>query len=254
MAFRNGSEAPWYVEYFGPGYLEECGNALTQERTLAETDFILRALSLPQNARILDCPCGQGRHTAELVRRGYHVVGFDLSMPLLLEAARSADPSPRLVRGDMRALPFREAFDAAVNIFSSFGYLENDAEDLRALREIAGALRPGGRFLLDTINKDHLLRTYRARDWHELPDGGVVCSEKTFDVTTGRNIDRRIRISADGRREAFTMALRIYSLPELEGMLRESGLRPIASYGDFDGRPVSLDSRRYILCAEKAEL
>src|SRR5206468_2227743 len=100
---------------------------------------------LGNGGRILDVACGAGRHTIDLAKRGYRVTGFDLSSPLLAEArkaARTAGVKPTFVQGDMRRLPYRNAFEAAISMFTSFGYFDRPEEDRQVLRGIARALRP----------------------------------------------------------------------------------------------------------------
>lgn len=257
MAKMQTSQVPWYSEeagFFGPNYLKEYGADLTHERTLAEIDFLEETLAIKKGAKILDCPCGHGRHSIELARRGYEVTGQDLNGFFLEEAkkaAKHAGVSVRWVKHDMREVPFESEFDFALNLFTAFGYLESDEEDQKALDQVTKALKPGGRFVLDVINRDRIVRTYRAKDWQQLSDGSMIISEKQFDHTTGRNNEKRTWIWPNGKRETFSLFVRMYTVVELVAMFGKAGLTLKETYGSYTGDPLTFDSSRYILVAEK---
>lgn len=255
MAKKQTSQTPWYSEeagFFGPGYLKEYAAILTE--TKIEVDFLEKVLALKKGAKVLDCPCGHGRHSVELARRGYNVTGQDLNSFFLEEAkkaAKRAKVSVHWVKGDMRELSFENEFDVVLNLFTAFGYLENDEEDQKALNQVAKALKRGGKFVLDVINRDRIARTYREKDWQELSDDSVVITERKFDHATGRNIERRMRIWKNGKREEFTLNLRMYAVVELVAMLRKAGFSLKKMFGNYTGDPLTFDSKRYILIVEK---
>ncbi len=254
---KKKSEKSWYGEkagFFGPSYFAEYKDILTKEKTIAEVDFIEKTLALRSDMAILDCPCGHGRHSIELARRGYDVTGQDLNSFFLRKAkmaARRDKVSVRWVQGDMREISFEKEFDVALNLFTAFGYLESDEEDQKAICQIAKALRPGGRFFLDVGNRDRVIRTYREKDWRQLSDGSIITSERQFEHATGRNVERRVAIHKDGGREEFLIIVRMYTVVELIAMLRRDGLIVKETYGDYNGEPLTLDSRRYILDCPK---
>ncbi len=257
MTKKQSSQVPWYSEeagFFGPDYFKEYGHILTQERTLAEVDFLEKALAPKKGAKILDCPCGHGRHSIELARRGYEVTGQDLNGFFLGEARRAAkraNVSVRWVKGDMREIPFENEFDCALNLFSAFGYLESDEEDQKALGQVAKALRRGGKFELDILNRDSIVRTYCGKDWQQLSDGSVIVIKRHFDHATSRNIDQRVRIWKNGKREEFSLFVRMYAVVELAAMFRKAGLMLKEIYGSYRADPLTFDSPRCILIAEK---
>jgi len=227
---------------------------LPPERTAREVDFIERTLTLPPCSTILDLCCGQGRHAVSLAERGYAVTGLDLSTSLLAKAEKEAKGRGvplHLVYSDMRRIPFTGEFDAVINVFTAFGYLESDAEDQKVLRQVAKTLKPGGKFLIDIGNREYVIRNYRPQEWTAHEDGTVDLRERRFDFLTGRNHETIIIVKPDGSRREQRIQVRMYTLAEMTAMLAKAGLSLEATYGGFQGEEYGLDSRRMILLARK---
>jgi ubiquinone/menaquinone biosynthesis C-methylase UbiE len=243
----------WYEQTF-----EEIGEdfeiifAGQMPRTGAQVEFAIQALRLAPGARVLDIACGVGRHSIELARRGYQVTGLDLSPTLLniaAERAGRAGVQVNWVRADMREIPFAQEFDAAFNIFSSWGYLESEAEDAKVLAAVARALKPGGAFLLETAHRDRLIRHFQPHTWHE-GIGVVVLEESILDLLTGRLLSTHTAIYDDGRQRRWQINTRLYTAAELRRMLESAGFSISQSFGGYDGALLTLDSPRLILVAE----
>lgn len=247
----HSSKTPWYSEragFFGPDYLIEYSPILSAERTLLEVDFVERLM--PSNVRILDLACGHGRHALELARRGYRITGLDLSAFFLAEARRrtgAGDMAVTWVLGDMRALPFGNGFGGVLSLFTSFGYLETEADDGRVISEVARVLRPDGRFILDVANRDWIERHFMERERREMDDGGSVLIERVFDRVKGRMLERRVRLLRGRAPQETKVSLRHYHVGELERMFQQAGLTVEAAYGDHDCTPFSSEARRAIL-------
>jgi SAM-dependent methyltransferase len=183
------------------------------------------------------------------------VTGFDLSAPSLERAraaAAEAGVDVELVRGDMRRLPWTEEFDAVVNLFSSFGYLETEAEDQRVLDEVARALRPRGLFLLETANVFGIARQFRERAWNDLPNGELLIEHRDFDLLKGRNDVSWTFVAADGRRRELRTSFRFYTPAELVRMLAAAGLAVEQAWGGYDADGLTLESPRVALRARRA--
>lgn len=244
----------WYREFFDDLYLRLYHWLEDPERVKREVDFIVRTLDLPANASVLDLCCGQGRHSLELARRGYRVTGVDLSEALLYVARQRSEQenlSVTFIQSDMRDLTFREEFDAVFNMFTSFGYLENEAEDEKVLERVAAALKVGGRFLLDVFNHDWLVRNFRERDWREMDEGWVLLEDRRFDFLSGRVETEWIAMAKDGARYIRRSSIRAYTAAELRVMLERVGLTPKQLLGDYEGNPYGWDSPRLIVVSQK---
>ena len=244
---------PWWESFFGPDYLKQYAHV--QARTSEEVDGIEKILHLRKGARILDLACGAGRHAVELARRGHAVVGHDLSEDLLREArasAKRARVKATFTRGDMRELPYRGAFDAVINMFSSFGYFDSVEEDGRVLAGVARALKPRGKFVMERFNRESLAYELPLQGWRVGEDGSVVLQEDTFDVLRGRYDTRQIVIDREGTRD-HTASVRAYTLPELKDLFDGAGLSIHRVLGGFDLSPYRARSRRIVLYAVKGQ-
>jgi len=246
--------ARWYVDFFDEDYLTIYGQSLTSERTEWETDHVVELLGLAPGSSVLDLCCGHGRHSIALARRGYEVTGYDLSQAFLERAeadAATAGVPVRWIEGDMRRVPFKEAFDAVINMFSAFGYLETKSEDQKVLDQVRDALKPGGLLLLDTINQAWLVRHFESRNWHAGMNDIMVLEERELNLVTGRNEVTVTMIHPDGRRRERHHAMRIYTAAELVSMVTEAGLAVEATYGGLSGEALTLESNRVVILARK---
>ena len=242
---------PWWETFFGPDYLKQY--EIDAERTAAEVGAIETILHLRKGARVLDLACGAGRHSIELARRGYAVTGYDLSGDLLKaarSAARKAGQEVDFVQGDMRELPYRATFDAAVNMFSSFGYFESAEDDRAVLGGVARALRRRGKFLMERFNRESLAYELPMQGWRVGEDGSVILQEDTFDLLRGRYDTRQIVIDREGTRE-HVGSVRAYTLTELKDLFDAAGLPIHRVLGDLDLSPYRARSRRLIVYAVK---
>jgi len=222
---------PWFEEVFDEDYLRTLP-FMTAEQTLREVSFIKDALSPPADGHILDVACGYGRHAIELSQRGLRVTGLDLSLPLLIRAADESQRralSVNFVHADMREMAFDSQFDGAYCVLSSFGYFDEET-NLKVATSICRALKPGGRFLLDTLNRDYIVSDLPTRVWWE-GDGCVVLEEVDFNFHTSRVIIRRSVVFQDGRQMEQDISIRAYSLHELGKLLRQAGFRVLEVSG-----------------------
>jgi SAM-dependent methyltransferase len=180
-----------------------------------------------------------------LREHGYHAFGLDLSHDLLRVARADGQP---VVRGDMRVLPFRDECLAMVtSFFTSFGYLPEEADDVRVLAEIRRVLAPGGLFAVDFLNADRVRARLRDRDEVEIGRRRVVQTREL--VEEGRVVQKRIEIYDHGRRapRVFFERVRLYAPEELLAMMDASGIAPFAAFGDYSGGPVTTSCPRVIL-------
>ena len=250
----NGYDPEWYRSFFGQDYLDVYGHLLTKESSEAEAGFVIRTLDLEPGDRVLDLCCGTGRHAVPLAQAGLEVTGLDMSeeyLAMARSAAENAGVNVRFVCGDMREIPFRGEFDAVVNLFTAFGYFEDDADDQRVIDGAASALRPGGRLLLDLLNRDWVAANYVRSETREGRDGTVYMEQRNFDPVAGRNHVEFTVTSPDGAQRKVNHHIRLYVATEISRMIDRAGLTLERSYGGYDGNLLSVETRRMILVSRK---
>lgn len=231
--------------FFSDFYLRAYAEDERQSEAGAQALAAARLAKCPAGGDLLDVPCGFGRHSVPLGRAGYRVVGVDRSESLLAEARRRAGGErwPDLKRADYRQLPFADgSFDAAVNLFTSLGYL-GDEEDIKVLAEIRRVLRPGGRLVVETMHRDVLVRRFRERDWQLLGEGRLLLEQRTFDPRSGVAQTTQTLIDSTGERDSRSFSVRVYTATELVAMLINAGFAEVKCYGSFDGDPFLTDTR-----------
>ena len=242
----------WWERFFD----EEMGEVMFSEQAWQRAeefcDPLIELLGIEPGARILDLACGVGRFALPLAKRSFRVVGLDLSSAYLKQGrAKAAERGLeiRFVQGDMRALPFKEAFDAVVNLFTSFGYFEDESDHLRVLQEVRRSLKPGGRFLLEMASRDWTVRHFQSHDWHCLENFWVL-EERTFVPERDRVETKWVKLYPDGRREEYFSSLRLFTLRELLTLCSQAGLAARGYYGNLQGDPWSWEAPRLVLVAE----
>jgi SAM-dependent methyltransferase len=244
----------WWTSYFDAQYLREYEPIFSPERDRREVARLIDVLGLPCGARILDVPCGQGRHAHLLAEAGFDVDGLDFSAALLQVAKRrGTGPRLRYARGDMRRLPTRwtARFDAVVNLFTSFGFFADPADDRRVIAGIARVLRPGGRFIWHGGSRDGIMARFLPRDWWRVGDGTMVGHERSFDPLSGVLTVRstwRGRGRDAGEREH---RIRLYTASRLAELCAASGMIVEEAFDGFRRRPLTRRSAEMMLVARR---
>jgi SAM-dependent methyltransferase len=248
-----GSARPreWWEVFFAGAWLDFQRAMDTPERVKPMADFVQNALRLPAGARLLDVPCGEGRLTRELARRGFRMAGLDRTEALLRVARRKAAGEDLAIdwrQGDMRKLPWRERFDAVLCLWGSFGYFDEAGNQAQA-RAACRALKPGGVFFMDTHSPETLFPRFRPRNWMEL--GGIrVLSTNRYDLAEGR-IETDWMLMKGNRCRRARSSLRLYTGVELIALFDGAGFNSYEFYGGLEAEPFDLDSSRLLFVARK---
>jgi SAM-dependent methyltransferase len=138
-------------------------------------------------------------------------------------------------------------------MYSSFGYLESEADDTQVLASIANALKPGGRLLLDMLNREWAVANYIQHDWHTGAGGTLYVELRELDLANSRmHVTFSIIEPGGGRRDSVGHHIRLYTLTEMIRLLERAGMNMTGVYGGFDGEAYAIDTRRMIILAQKA--
>ena len=234
-------EHDWWTRFFDADYLRLWAGFLTPERTAREVEGIWSMLDLNPGARVLDAPCGYGRIARGLVERGASVLGVDASDVQLARAeADRGDIAPdrlRYLRHDLRRSLDEGGFDAALNVYSSIGYIDEE-DDVAVLRTLCGALRPGGLLVLETTHRDltAAMISRGAPPAMRYPDGTLLIEEPKLNAITGR-VDTCWYWSGPGGSGQKAASLRMYTITELVALIARAGLRFRSAYAGFSTDP-----------------
>ena len=219
----------------------------------AEIEQLLGLVPLAPGAAVLDLPCGIGRHSMELARRGFRVTAVDRTRVYVDQAraaARDAGLAIEFAHGDMRTFHREQAFDAVFNLWTSFGYFDDPGDDVRTLRNFFACLRPGGRLAIELVGKEALAKQFTPRVWRELPNGTLLLQEHTVEQDWSRVASRWIIIRGEHRREV-TFRLRVYSAAELKRLAAEAGFVDLRCVSGFAGQPYDEKATRLMLIATR---
>ncbi|MBC8364097.1 MAG: class I SAM-dependent methyltransferase [Actinobacteria bacterium] len=217
--------------------------------TVQEVDFLVEALGLDEGARILDVGCGPGRHAHELARRGFEVVGVDVSHAFIDLATRDAPPGATFVRGDARNLSYQAEFDAAISLCQgAFGLAGGPGADPvpldpdgAILEGIAAAVRPGGRLALSAFSA-----YFQVRFLGDLDD---------FDAASGVNRECTEIRDPEGNVSEADLWTSCFTPRELRLMADRAGLVVEGIWsvtpGDYGRRPPDLEHPEFLVLAAR---
>jgi SAM-dependent methyltransferase len=250
------STADWWKSYFDAHYLLEYEPIFDLVRDRREVARLMEILALPAGARVLDVPCGQGRHAHLLAEAGFRVDGLDYSPHLIAKAReRGTGPTLRYTRGDMRKLPARWTgrFDAVVNLFTSFGFFTDPADDARVVAEFARVLAPGGTLVWHGGSRDGVVARFLSRDWWKSDDGTMIGHQRRFDPLSGVLTIETSWEGPSGRGER-QHPIRLYTATRLAELCLDAGLVVEEAYDGWRDRPLRRRSSEMLLVARKREL
>ncbi|MHB8581465.1 MAG: class I SAM-dependent methyltransferase [Ignavibacteriaceae bacterium] len=233
----------WFSDLYDEFRMRTGFGRVPAKETRKDVDFLCDVLKLNEGDKVLDLFCGAGRHSLELAKKGYKVTGIELN-PNYLELAKKLCKekfnTPNFILGDVRKIYYGKGYDAVIIMFSSFGYF-SDVEDKLILRKAFNALKPGGRFFMEILNRDWILKNYiKVQDTKV--DGIRVVDKRDFDNLTSRNNFIIKRYEKNGV-VTKSGSWRLYSAHEIKNILEDIGFRYIAGYSNLKKEPLRTDTR-----------
>lgn len=225
------------------------------ERFAASQEQVEQLLNLTgfTGRTVLDLCCGPGRHAVALAQHGLVVTGVDRSQFLLdraRERASEAGATVEWINEDMRRFRRTAMFDLACNMFTSFGYFEDEEDNLRVLRNVYESLREGGVFVMEMLGKERLARVLQSAICTEYPDGALVLQRPRVRDVWSR-VENEWTILKDGRYRSFRFVHSIYSGRELKDRLTMCGFKQVDLFGDLLGAPYGVEAARLVAVARK---
>ena len=233
----------WFASWFDTPYY----HILYKERNYREAqifmDNLTHYLNLPEKAKVLDLACGKGRHSIYLNQLGYEVVGADLSENSIAEATKNENNSLHFEVHDMRE-PFEDKFDAIFNLFTSFGYFENDQDNLTTLKAMKESLTDHGFAVIDFMNVNQVIGSL-------VPDEVKTVDGIEFHIKrylSEGHIYKEIDFEDQGEKFHFTEKVKALTLQDFEEMMEEAGIFLLDIFGDYKLKKFhKTDSERLIM-------
>lgn len=224
-----------------------------------EVEQLEALLQIRPGSEILDMCCGVGRHSIELARRGYRLTGVDRFEPFLAKARAAAKAGGvgtevEWVRDDMRTFSRPRAFEAAVSLFTSFGYFHDDTEERRVLENLFVSLKPGGRLVMDVMGKEVIARIFRSSmvTRRVVAGGEAILIDEPRVGDDWRHIASRWTfVWPEGGRESFEIKCRCYAATELKRQLADAGFTDVQAFGGLDGCPYDENAQRLVIAARR---
>ena len=252
----------WWRTLFNSVYLKTDGDVVENDaNTAREVDFLIGAVGLETNDRILDLCCGQGRHCLELARRGFrHVVGVDRSRYLIRLARRRASTQQLHVsfhEGDARKFRLKQkAFHCVALLGNSFGYFDRMEDDLAVLHAVKRVLASGGSIVLDITDGDWMRDHFEARSWEWIDQEHLVCRERTLSTDQSRLITREVVVHAErGVIVDQFYAERLYSSESIVRLLEQAGFVNVREHASLQAdsdrnQDLGMMAHRFLLTAK----
>ena len=216
-------------------------------------ESVCKIAGLSKGAKILDAGCGPGRISVELALRGLKVTGVDLiqcELDAAKETARDENVDIEFVKADLRTYKSDKKFDAAVNLYTSFGYCDTIEEDIQIIKHIAETIKDGGFFIMECTSREIAVQYFTEGEWFERA-GMTVLTEFSVEGAWEGLRSKWILIGKNGKRIEHEFVQRLYSAVELKRILLASGFSSAEIYGDFNFAPYNQNAKTMVIVARK---
>jgi len=244
------TESNWYQNWFGKDYLKVYSHR-DQKDAQQLVQLIFSNITLYKDSHILDIGCGQGRHLSVFAEKKYQITGIDLSAVLLRIAKQNHinNSFAHFIQADMRKLPLNSNFDLILNLFTSFGYFENDDENISVLKQINLLLKESGNFVFDYFNSDFVKKNLVPK--HKEKVGELIVEQERY-IENSR-IKKKINMMKNGKKSTYFESVKLYSPEEIFHMLQSVNLKINKTFGNYDGSSFNQESPRFLVFGEKFE-
>jgi 2-polyprenyl-3-methyl-5-hydroxy-6-metoxy-1,4-benzoquinol methylase len=241
----------WYESWFNTEEYLNVYRHRNESEACEHVEFIIHKTKVRPGASVLDMACGPGRHSLIFAKMGYEVTAVDLSDNLLCVAstfAKRAGLTIDFQKSDLRDIKFEKSFDLIINLFTSFGYFEEDEENYKIFDAALRHLKDNGRFVIDFLNKNYLVKNLKEFSESSILGNRIIQRRKI----SGNRVIKKIDIVSNGSSKTFYESVRLFSPEEIICALNDRGLFVDRVYGDFKGNAFDPQtSERIVIIAVK---
>lgn len=233
----------WFATWFDSAYYHILYKNRDEQEAARFMNVLTAFLKLAPNSRILDLACGKGRHAQYLNSLGFDVIGVDLS-PKSIEFAKQFENDTLIFKVHDMRLPFQQKFDAVFNLFTSFGYFENEEDNLKALKAMKQALKPNGIGVIDFLNVNYVKKHLKKAET-KIIDGITFHIRKKIE---NGFILKNIKFKHNGEQYNFTERVKAIDYPTFIKYFEKTKIELLHSIGDYQLHSFSeSNSERLIL-------
>lgn len=218
----------WYASWFNTPYYHILYKDRNHREAALFMNSLTKHLNLEKGDSILDLACGRGRHAKYLYRQGFDVTAIDLSEESIEHAKQYEKPHLHFEVHDM-CLPYPEQFDAVFNLFTSFGYFENEIDNLRTIKAIKAELKPTGHGVIDFLNAELAIANMVPSEKKKI--GDIVFNIEKY-VDDGYII-KNIRFEADGRGHFYSERVRALTLEDFKSYFEAAAITLTDVFGNY---------------------
>lgn len=225
---------------------------LTAERTGLEIDFIESMMNLPAGARLLDVGCGFGRHSVELAKRGYDVVGIDPALAMIAAARKRAQETavfPQFHQARAETFVTEESFNAAICLFTTLGQISIHGENSKLLQRVHDVLLPGGWFVVEVPQRKTAVRQLKANEQFGAGKRYTAVTRQ-YDPASQTVTEYFQRVAPEATQN-YTLRYRLYSQLELAALMQQAGFTVQAAYGNYEGAPLTAEHSMMLMVGRK---
>ncbi|MGL1894618.1 MAG: class I SAM-dependent methyltransferase [Spirochaetaceae bacterium] len=220
------------------------------EQTASESLDLIKLLDIKKDDYLLDVCCGFGRFSNCLASKNINVTGVDITKYYLDRAkANNNFSNLNFIQDDILKYRDENRYDFAINMYTSFGLLESEDDEIIALENVYHSLKDGGKYLIDTQGKELLLRDFEKNIWFE--SGGVKVMLEYQMIHSFTVLQSRWLYYKDNKMFEKSFDTRVYTALEMSTLLSGIGFKSVEIYGDFEGNPYDIDAKRLIVVATK---
>ncbi len=242
------NQTEWYKDWFASDYYQLVYKHRDNNDAKRFLELILSKIELTKDSIILDAACGAGRHLKYLQEVGYkNLNGFDLSLPLLKNA--KDNKVKNVINSDIRTVFYKCKFDLILNIFTSFGYFEDDRDNFLFFNNAKEFLRPEGILVFDYFNTNYLVKNLVLESNSKIDD--IAINEKRR--IEKERVEKTIILKTNEMQINFKESVKLYSPEFLINRFQEIGYKVCGIYGSYNGADFDINlSDRIILFLENA--
>lgn len=242
------ADKKWFETWFDTPYYHLLYSNRDDHEAQNFVSKLISFLTLTQNSHVLDVACGKGRHSRYLAQLGFETTGLDLSPHSIAEAKKEPLPNLHFEVWDMRNVYKADYFDLVVNLFSSFGYFDNEKEDQEAISAMAADLKLGGILVMDYMNPEAIIKLMKPRDI-------INRGEVQFHIKKkceGGFVRKEIEFLADGQNQHYEEQLKMIKPEQFKKLFDAAGLHIEHIFGNYELVPfIHTESPRQVIIARK---